>query len=146
MMGFYLSIALLAALTGGNDHKAHSQLDVLILVWGTTIGLGLAHWFALAVSARLVHDPDLHHTPGEMLVSQLVMGVTISAVATVLVLVLPEDFERLGARLTAAAFIALIVQTESIAGGSTRRRAVALGILALVVGLAIATVKWFIGK
>lgn len=147
MMGFYLSIALLAALVGGgNDHEAHTQLDVLNVVWGTTIGLALAHWFAIVVSARLVHDPDLHHTPSELLASQLVMGVAIAAVSTVAVLLLPADLERLGVRVVAALWIAFIVQLESRAGGSTLRRAVSLGVLALVVALAIATVKWFVGK
>ncbi len=146
MMGFYVSIALLAALTTGNDHQAHSQLDVLGVVWGTTIGLALAHWFAIVVSARLVRDPDLHHTPMEVLASQMGMGVAIAIASTTAVLILPEDLERLGARVTAALFIAVIVQVESIAGGSTLRRAVSLGVLALVVALTIATFKWFIGK
>lgn len=145
MMGFYLSIALMAALVGGNDHEAHSQLDVLTVVWGTTIGLALAHWFAIAVSVRLVRDPDLHHTPSEILASQLMMGVAVAAVATVAVLILPEDLERLGARVTAALFIALIVQIESLAGGASLRRALGLGGVALVGALLIASVKWFIG-
>lgn len=146
MMGFYLCIALFAALMGGNDHAPHSELDVLSVVWGTTIGLALAHWFAIVVSSKLVRDPDLHHTPAEVLTSQMGMGVAIGAVATAVVAVLPDDLERLGARLTAALGIAVIVQMESLAGGATRSRAVGLGVLALVVGLAIATVKWLVGK
>jgi hypothetical protein len=145
MMGFSVAIALLAALVGGGgDDDPHSQVDVLSVVWGTTIGLALAHWFALAVSTRLVRDPGLHHTPAEVLLSQLGMGVAIAVGATAVVAVLPHDAERLGARIMAALFIALIVQVESVAGGSTRRRAAGLGLLALVVGLAIATL--FIGR
>lgn len=146
MMGFYLSIALLAALTAGNDHTPHEQLDVLKIVWGTTIGLGLAHWFAITVSVRLIDDPDLHHTPLEMLYSQMAMGVLLAGVASVIVVLLPDDLERLGARLSAAVFIGVIVEIESRAGGSTLRRAVLNGVLALLVAFVIATIKWFIGK
>jgi hypothetical protein len=146
MMGFYLAIALLAALTAGNDHTAHTQLDVLKVVWGTTVGLGLAHWFAITVSARLVRDPDMHHTPLELLYSQMAMGTLLAVVATLIVIILPDDFERLGVRLAAALSIGVIVEIESRAGGSTVRTAVLRGALALVVAFIIATIKWFIGK
>jgi hypothetical protein len=146
MMGFYLAIALLAALTAGNDHTAHTQLDVLKVVWGTTIGLGLAHWFAITVSARLVRDPDMHHTPMELLYSQMAMGVLLSVIATLIVLVVPADFERVGVRLAAALSIGVIVEIESRAGGATLRKAMLQGTLALVVAFVIATIKWFIGK
>ncbi len=146
MMGFYLAIALLAALTAGNDHTAHTQLDVLKVVWGTTIGLGLAHWFAITVSARLVRDPDMHHTPMELLLSQMAMGTVLAAVATLVVVVLPDDLERLGVRLVAALSIGVIVEFESRAGGSSVRTAIGRGALALVVAMVVATIKWFIGK
>lgn len=146
MMGFYVAIALLAALTAGNDHTAHTQLDVLKVVWGTTIGLGLAHWFAITVSARLVRDPDMHHTPMELLLSQMAMGVILAVVATFIVMVLPDDLERLGARLAAALSIGVIVEIESLAGGSSTRTAIGRGALALVVAMLVATIKWFIGK
>lgn len=146
MMGFYLAIALLAALTAGNDHTAHTQLDVLKVVWGTTIGLGLAHWFAITVSARLVRDPDMHHTPMELLLSQMAMGTALALVATVIVAVLPDDLERLGVRLVAALSIGIIVDLESRAGGSSVRTSLWRGGLALVVAMVIATIKWFIGK
>jgi hypothetical protein len=144
MMGFYVAIALLVALTAGSDHSDQSQLDVLGIVWGTTLGLALAHWFALTVSARLVNDPDLHHTPTEMLLSQIVMAVAVALLATVVVLVCPTNAERLGARLTAALFVGLLVVVESRAGGATTQRALVRGAIALGVAFAIATIKWFV--
>lgn len=59
MMGIYVSVALLAALSAGNDFASHTNLDVLVVVWGTTIGLAIAHWFALSLSIRLVRDPHV---------------------------------------------------------------------------------------
>jgi hypothetical protein len=54
MMGLYVSLTLLAVLLTGNDLEEHTKLDVLWIVWGTTIGLAIAHWFALVLSVRLV--------------------------------------------------------------------------------------------
>lgn len=147
MMGFYVAVALIATLTTtGNDHAPHSQAGVIGVVWGTTVGLALAHWFAVLLSARVVKDPDLHHTPAEMLFSQLVMAVGVATVATLVILVLSPDLERFGARLTAALFIAGLVAFESRAQGRTWGRAVTYGLVALAVGLVIAAFKLFVGK
>ena len=146
MMGFYVAVALLSALSAGSDGAEHSQLEVLGIVWGTTVGLALAHWFATILSTRVVHDPALHHTPMEMLYSQLVMALGVAVVATLVVAVLSADLERLGARITAALFIAGLVGFEAHSNGSSRGRAATYGLIALTIGIATATVKWFLSK
>ena len=97
MMGFTVCIALLAALSYGDDHAPHSELGVLAIVWGATIGLALTHWFAFMLSVRLVDDPGFSYSPLEMAletrvggsswprvagfaVGALVLGVTIATV------------------------------------------------------------------
>ena len=144
MMAFTACIALLAALSYGDDDVAHSKLDVLVIVWGTTFGLTLTQWFALTLSVRLVHDPRVTYSPAEMLVAQLVMAVLVAAAATIVVLVLSPEFDRLGARITAALFLGVLVGVESRAGGASLRRSLAFAGGALAVGVAIATVKWAI--
>ena len=57
-MALYVSVCLLAALTGLPDDADRHTLDVLGIVWGTTIGLALAHLFAFRLSARLVESGD----------------------------------------------------------------------------------------
>lgn len=144
MMGLYLAIALIAELSLGQDHAKTSDLRVLAIVWGTTIGLALAHWFALGYSSRLVHDPGFHHTPAQVLLSQIAMAVTVALIATVVVLVTPPDAKRFGARLAAAAFIALLVLVESRNGGLSRRQALSRGVVALVLACAVVAAKWFL--
>ncbi len=146
MMGFYVAVALIAALTAGSDGAEHTQLDVLGIVWGTTVGLAVAHWFAMILSTRVVHDPELHHSPLEMLYSQLVMALGIAIVATLVVTALSENLERLGARITAALFIAGLVGFEARHNGSSHGRAATYGLIALTIGIAIATLKWFLSK
>lgn len=94
MMGFYVAVALIAALSAGNDHTAHTQLDVLRIVWGTTVGLALLHWFALVLSVHVVDDPGLHHTPSEMLGAQLMMAVGVATAASIVVAALSESTLR----------------------------------------------------
>lgn len=145
-MGFYVWLALLVALSAGDDHAAHSQWGVLQVVWGTTIGLALAHWFAVALAARLVEDPQLHHTPAEVLAAQVFLAVVVAAAATVVVVVVGPDEERLGARSTAAVTIALIVWFELRRRGRSTGQAIGSGVAALVVGGSVAAMKWFVGK
>lgn len=144
MMGLYVSLTLLAVLLTGSDLDAHTKLDVLWIVWGTTIGLAIAHWFAMVLSVRLVRDPHVHHTPVEMLLSQLLMAMVLALSATAVVLVLPERFDRLGARVTAASFIGVIVYVESRAGGRTSRHAARLGVSVLAIAYSIAALKWYL--
>lgn len=146
MMGFYVAVTLVAVLSTGNEKAGRDQIQVLLLVWGTTVGLAIAHWFAMILSARVVSDPHLHHTPGEMLYSQLVMAVGIAATSTLVVLIVPNKFDRLSARLTAALFIAGLVGFETRAGGGSHRRALLYGLSALSIGFAIASLKWFVSK
>jgi hypothetical protein len=146
MMGLTVAVALLAALTAGDDLAPHSKLDVLAIVWGTTLGLALTHWFALLVSARLVRDPNLQYSPLELLISQTGMAVVVAVFASFVVLLVSGEIDRLGARVTAAVFIGLLVGLESKVGGSPASRALLLSAAAMVAALTIATVKWFIGR
>jgi hypothetical protein len=54
-MALYVAICLIAALTALENVTAVPG-HILGLVWGTTVGLALAHVFAFRVAGRLVHD------------------------------------------------------------------------------------------
>lgn len=146
-MGLTVSVALLAALSAGDDFVPHSKLDVIWVVWGTTVGLAITHWFALLVSSRLVRDEsETRHRPVELLVSQTAMATVVAVCASVVVVIVSSDHDRLGARLTAALFIGVLVVVEGRAGGRAPAAAFALGAGAMTIGSAIALVKWFAGQ
>jgi hypothetical protein len=79
-MALYVTICLLAALTALENVVAVPG-RVFSLVWGTTIGLALAHLFAFRIAGRLVHDGRL--SKGD----QVVSGIQLAAAAAVAVLV-----------------------------------------------------------
>ena len=53
-MALYVAICLLGVLTAVAERADAGHVSVFTLVWGTTVGLALAHWFAFRLSARLV--------------------------------------------------------------------------------------------
>lgn len=145
MMGLTVCVALLAALVAGNDHEPHSKFDVIAIVWATTVGLVLTHSFALTLAVRLVKDPSFVIRPGVLLGVQLVMASMVAVTASVVVLLSSTEFDRLGARVSAALFLGLLVGAESRAGGSSWGRALGWGLGAMGAATALATGKWFIG-
>ena len=54
-MALYVAVCLIAALTALANVTAVPG-HILGLVWGTTVGLALAHVFAFRIAGRLVHD------------------------------------------------------------------------------------------
>jgi hypothetical protein len=141
MMAFYLGLTLLVALNVTRDEVPPPLPELLLVVWGTTVGLAVAHWFALTLAAFLVRDPNLHHTPREMLFSQLVMALVLALVASAAVLLAPTPVELLTARVAVAVFIGVLVTSEARSGGRDLPRAMAVGVAALGAALALATVK-----
>lgn len=141
MMAFYLGLTLLVALNITRDEAPPPLQELLLVIWGTTVGLALAHWFALTLAALLVRDPTMHHTPGEMLSSQILMAVVLGLVASVVVVIVPAQAEVLAARVAVALFMGALVTSEARSNGSPLLRAVALGVAALAVAMTIATLK-----
>jgi hypothetical protein len=141
MMAFYLGITLLVALDVLQDPHPPPLPALLLIIWGTTLGLGVAHWFAVGLSAYLVRDPATHHTSGQLLASQIMMAAVLAGVASVAVVLSPTRIEMLDSRIAVALFVAVLVAVEARAGGRSRRRALALGAGALALALAVAAFK-----
>jgi hypothetical protein len=144
--GLVTCVVLLAALLLGDDYAPHTRLDVLAVVWSTTVGLALTHWFATAVTLRLMPDPDTRWAPLETVIAQTAVAVVVSVAATVAVLVLPQDVARLVARMTAAISIAVLVAVESRVGGSSLRRSLNTGLVVMLIGVSVAWAKWLVGR
>ena len=141
MMAFYLGLTLLVALNVAPEQTPPPLPELLLIIWGSTVGLAVAHWFALTFAALLVRDESPQRTPGELLFSQVVMAVVLALVASTVILLAPIRAEVLTARLAVAVFIGVLVTSEARASGRPLWRAVAVGMAALGVALALATVK-----
>jgi VanZ family protein len=142
-MALYTSITLLGALTVTG--RGASEVDVLAIVWGTTVGLALAHWFAFSFAVRLVEPAAEKAELDRHLAVVLAAAAVVAAVASVPVLVLPEDLERPGARFAAAMSIGVAAFAQSRAFGAPKARAARVAVVALLLGLLVAGLKHTLG-
>ena len=139
-MALYVSITLLAALTATDDY-GHGNMNVLAVIWGTTVGLALAHWFAFGLASRLVGPMGDPSGAERELFAELAGAAVVAAVATVVVIVLPTHLEWEGARYAVAACIGVIAYNEIRGLGGTRARALWVASVALVLAETVAAIK-----
>ena len=142
-MSIYVSIVLLSALSVFDDDHPPQQGDVLLLEWGTTVGLVLAHGFASWVSTTVIDESSDEVDPWDLLRVQLGGALAVAALAMLAVIVTPTSIELTAARFTVAGVIAALVFLESRASNTLLRAAV-YGFLALVAGVTVAAVKSFL--
>jgi hypothetical protein len=141
-MALYVSITLLAALAALD---VDAQLNVLAVIWGTTVGLAIAHWFAFTLASRLVGPLEGVASAERELLSEMAGAAGVAAVATVVVILLPTHLEWEGARFAVAACIGIITYAEIRALGGSRARAVWVATVALVLAGTVAALKRILG-
>jgi hypothetical protein len=140
-MALYVAICLLAALSALAEHADRNEVDTFKVIWGTTLGLALAHWLAFRVSARLVASGRVRRHDAEAAAAQLAGAAVVALIATVPVLVLPRSAEYDVARFVIAGFIGVVGYAVVRSGGGTRGRALVYGATILVVAAVVAVVK-----
>jgi hypothetical protein len=138
-MALYVAICLLAAFAALPETDAHA--NVFGIIWGVTVGLAVAHWFAFRVSSRLVGAGSVRPHDVESGGAQLAGAAGVALLASMPVILFPQSVELELVELLLAAFIALIGFAVARGGGATRARAMVYALLVLVVAVAIALVK-----
>jgi hypothetical protein len=138
-MALYVAICLLAAFAVLPETGVHTH--VIGLIWGVTVGLALAHWFAFRVSARMVGAGSVRPHDVKSAGAQLAGAAGVAVLASVPVVLFPESVELELVELLLAAFIALVGFAVARGGGATLARALVYALLVLVVAVAIALVK-----
>ena len=139
-MGLYVAICLLGALIALPTHE-QDDAEVIAIIWGVTVGLALAHWFAFRVSAALVSDGKVRRRDLHTASAQLAGAAFVALLASIPVLVSPKSAEFEAAELTLAAFIGWVGYALARNGGTSRMRAVVYGLVVLVFAVAIAIIK-----
>ena len=139
-MALYVAICLIAALTALENVIAVPG-HVMGMVWGTTVGLALAHVFAFRVAGRLVHDGELPKADRIVAIVQLAGAAAVALLVSVTVLLAPTDSELDGARYTCAAIIGAAGYLVARGAERSRIRAVLFGLAVLALAIAIALLK-----
>jgi hypothetical protein len=139
-MALYVAICLIAALTALETVTAVPG-HILGLVWGTTVGLALAHVFAFRIAGRLVHDGDLPRADRIVSVVQLASAAAVAVVVSVPVLLAPTESELDWARYTCAAIIGVVGYLVARGADRSRIRAVLFGLGVLAAAILLAALK-----
>lgn len=138
-MALYVAILLLAALAATTTDLEGAQL--LALIWGSTLGVALAHWFSFTVAARMLTHAESHVSPGRLVRAQMLAAAAVALGASMPILFLPDDAEHQGAVLLTAGSIGAVVYAQSRWSGASAGRSVAVAGVALAAGLIVAVVK-----
>jgi hypothetical protein len=140
-MALYVSIALLAALAAVDD-DALSQGETLWLIWGTSLGLAIAHYVAFRLASTLAKGRHLGR--GDVVIAgyQFLGAMLVPAACTVIEVILGDDEDDVDtAEFALAAILGLTGYLASRGNGASRGRAALIGAAVLVVGSVTAIVK-----
>ena len=139
-MGLYVAICLLGTLIALPGHEK-DDAQVIAIVWGVTVGLALAHWFAFRVSATLVSDGKVRRRDLNAASAQIAGAAFVALLASIPVLVSPQSAELEATELTLAAFIGWVGYAIARSGGARRLRSIVYGFIVLTIAVVIALVK-----
>jgi hypothetical protein len=139
-MALYVGVVLAAEFVAVEEYAVDEPSTVAV-IWGTAIGVTLAHVFAFNLAARLFAGGRLDRGTRRAVWAQLASASAVAFVVTV-----PFLFLALGPALEVSGFLvtALIGVTAYIASreaGAGRIRSLVDGLIALPVAAAIVSVK-----
>lgn len=137
-MAFYVAVCLEAALFAVDTSHEPATIGI---IWGTTIGLALAHLFAFRLAARLVAHGMIGRSQAELAIAQLSGAVAVAVITTIPVLMMPASAHISAARFVLSAFIGLAAFAVGWANGAGVVRSSLFAGGTLLVAVAVAAVK-----
>lgn len=148
-MALYVSTVLIATFTalpkGGADSDAGVHgWELIALIWGTSLGLAIAHVFAFRVSAKAFGGGVLSAADAKGAAAQLVAAAAVAALCSVPVLFADDASDIGAATFVPAVLIGIAGYAVAKAESRSTPRALIVGGIVLVVGLAVAAVKNFL--
>jgi hypothetical protein len=141
-MGLYITISLLAVLTA-QPHGDATTAAVLTVVWGTTLGLTLAHWLAFRLTARLFAGAELPSHDRLAMVGQAVAAFGVAAIASVPLILYASSGLALSRSLLAG-LVGLFAFGAARRHGGSFGRALTYAVIVVVIALAVAVGKYLL--
>jgi len=140
-MALYVAVVLLASLVVLKDNRNANDVDLVELIWGTTLGLALAHFFAFRISSRLVRRTSFDRHDMRMALAQLGGAAAVALLCTIPVVLLPADSEDDAIRLVLGLLLGIAGYAAGRGGGGSRLRSLALGAATFAIGVSVALLK-----
>ena len=138
-MAFYVPIVLIAALVAIDDEQ--HRVPILAIVWGTTIGLAVAHLFAFRLASRLVGSGRVESHEASLAMAQLAGAAFVAVLVSVPVVLLDESVQLDVARFVLVGLIGVAGYVIGRSSGAGRMRSLLFTAGVLALGLAVAVFK-----
>ena len=140
-----IEIAELAALP--EEHFAHGHVtgavggQLLTILWGTAVGLAIAHWFAFQFAAPLFRGERPNRLAAAIGLAQVAGAVFVAAVSSVPVLFLSDVRAQETTGDVPALLIGVVAYVVSRITGRPRVVSLLYAVTALALGVLVALVK-----
>jgi len=143
-MVLYVSVVLIAELAAiPEEHFADGRVtgavggQLLAIVWGTALGLAVAHWFAFGLADFTLrgHRPTRHDTYTGL--TQLGSAAFVAAVSSLPVLLTSDLYEQETTEDVPALLIGAVGYLIARTTGRSRIQAVLYGLTALCLGVVV---------
>ena len=139
-MALYVCLVLAAEFVAAGDQAGSERLAVEV-IWGTALGLALAHVFAFNLAARLLIGGRLSPEVRTAAWAQLGAAAAVALVVTVPFILFPLQTALRSSAFVVAALIGVAAFAASRGSGAGRTRALVDGLVALAIAVVVVSVK-----
>jgi len=140
-----VEIAELAALPEAHLSNGHVTgpvgAQLLAIIWGTAVGLAIAHWFAFRLAANAFRGDRVTGLAKQVGLAQIGAAMFVAAVSSLPVLLLDDVRAQEFTGVVPAVLIGIVGYLIARETGKSRFASALYGGTALAVGLLVATVK-----
>jgi hypothetical protein len=147
-MILYVSVVEIAELAAiPEEHFAHGRVTgavggkLLAIVWGTAVGLAIAHWFAFRLAAPAFRGERPTRVDTYIGLAQVGGAILVAAVSSLPVLILPDVRAQETTGDVPALLIGIVGYLVARSTGRSRLAAIFYGVTALALGVLVALVK-----
>jgi hypothetical protein len=147
-MVLYVSVVEIAELAAlPESHFVHGRVtgpvgsELLEIVWGTAVGLALAHWFAFGLAARAFRGERPTRLDNLIGLAQVGAAMFVAAVSSLPVLLFSDVRAQETTGGAPAVLVGVVGYVMARHTGSTRWASVVYGMTALALGILVAMVK-----
>jgi hypothetical protein len=146
-MVLYVSVVEIAELAAipethsGANATGPVSGTLLAIIWGTAVGLAIAHWFAFRVAGQAFRGDRVTGLDTKVGLAQVGAAMFVAAVSSVPVLLFDDVRAQEFTGLVPAVLIGIVGYLIARETGKSRFAAALYGITALALGVLVATVK-----